>query len=167
MCANTLTFGILANIAENFSQGKIGLNFMPTFEDFSLWDDVVHPFFLSIGVYIASFGPLVAVGLVAIFMIVSPVSKEMNGLQSDAARTVNPELPYASRAAQQSEQIKELLKKDADDQKRRIEMMHDRENSVSEQVKSVEEGREVQPTQTNTAAVVKPEDTEESVERCE
>ena len=55
LLANTLTFGILANTVENFSQGKLDVNFMPTFDDFSLWDDVVHPFFLSIGTYIVSF----------------------------------------------------------------------------------------------------------------
>ena len=46
MCANMLSFGVLANVVENFSQGKIGGNFMPSFDDFSIWDDVVHPFFV-------------------------------------------------------------------------------------------------------------------------
>jgi ABC-type multidrug transport system fused ATPase/permease subunit len=58
MLSNMLTFGILANTVENFSQGKINLNFMPDFDDFSLWDDVVHPFFLSLGTYLVSFGLL-------------------------------------------------------------------------------------------------------------
>ncbi|MEP6903315.1 MAG: hypothetical protein ABJA66_16425 [Actinomycetota bacterium] len=61
MMANTLTFGVLANTVENFSQGKVGGNFMPSFDDFSLWDDVVHPFFLCLAVYIVSFGLFVAI----------------------------------------------------------------------------------------------------------
>jgi len=136
MLANTLTFGVLANTVENFSQGKIGLNFMPAFEDFSVWDDAIHPFFLSIGVYIASFGPLIAVGLVAFFMVIGSVNKEMNGLQSDAARTAIPELPYAANAVQQSERVRELLKKDSDQQKARVEAMentatqHDANNTA-------------------------------------
>ncbi len=56
MLANTLTFGILANTVENFSNGKISSDFMPRFDDFSAWDDVIHPFLLSIGVYVISFG---------------------------------------------------------------------------------------------------------------
>lgn len=123
LMANALTFGVLANTVENFAQGKIGLNFMPSFDDFSIWDDVVHPFFLSIGVYIVSFGPLLAVFLVAMFMIVGNVTKEMNSMQSDAARTVSAELPYASKTASQSEQVKELLKKQADKQNRRVTAM--------------------------------------------
>ncbi len=124
LLANTLTFGILANTVENFSQGRIGLNFMPTFDEFSLWDDVVHPFFLSIGVYISSFGPLIVVGLVTFFMVIGTVNKEMNALQSDAARTVNPELSYAANAAKQSENVKELLNKDANVQKQRVDAIN-------------------------------------------
>ena len=56
MMSNMLTFGVLANTVNNFSQGRINENFMPGFEDFSLLDDVVHPFFLSIGTYLVSFG---------------------------------------------------------------------------------------------------------------
>ena len=69
MLANTLTFGILANTVRNMAQGKLGLNFMPSFEEFSLWDDVMHPFFLSIGVYISSFGPIIALIAVTFFFL--------------------------------------------------------------------------------------------------
>ena len=124
MLANTLTFGILANTVENFSQGKIGENFMPGFDDFSVWDDVFHPFFLSIGVYLSSFGPLMAVAAIAFFMITGTVNTEMNGIQSDAARTVSPELPYAANAVRQSERVREILKKDTDEQKQRVEAIN-------------------------------------------
>lgn len=141
MLANTLTFGVLSHTVENFSQGKIGGNFMPDFDGFSIWDDVVHPFFLSIGVYISSFGPLIAVCLITFFMVMGAVkneigpdisdgntvsknagngSDEMNGLQSDAARSVDPGLPYAARAARQSEEIKALLNKQKEAQQTRV-----------------------------------------------
>ncbi|MEO7540213.1 MAG: hypothetical protein ABIV21_09300, partial [Pyrinomonadaceae bacterium] len=109
--ANTLTFGVLANTVENFSQGKLGLDFMPSFEDFSIWDDVIHPFFLSIGVYISSFGPLAAVFLIVAFLVAAPAAHEMNRIESDAAHITTPELPYAANAAKQSEVVRELLQK--------------------------------------------------------
>ena len=56
MLANMLTFSVLANTVENFSQGKIDKDFMSNFDDFSLWMDVIQPFFLSIGVFLVSFG---------------------------------------------------------------------------------------------------------------
>jgi hypothetical protein len=120
LLANTLTFGILANTIDNFSQGKVDVNFMPSFDDFTLWDDVVHPFFLSIGTYIVSFGPVVALFLIAMFYLLGPVKTEMNGMQSDAARTINPELPYAANAARQSETIRGLLNKQQQTQKDRV-----------------------------------------------
>lgn len=61
MLANALTFGVLANTIENFSKGVIGKNFMPSFDEFSTWEDVIHPFFLSIAVYASSFGLFIAV----------------------------------------------------------------------------------------------------------
>lgn len=139
MLANTLTFGILANTVENFSQGKIGENFMPGFDDFSVWDDVFHPFFLSIGVYLSSFGPLLAVAAIAFFMIGGTVKTEMNGIQSDAARTVSPELPYAANAVRQSERVREILKKDTDEQKRRVEAINSGEVPSEELVSSVKD----------------------------
>lgn len=119
MLTNTLTFGILANTVENFSQGKIGENFMPAFDDFSIWDDVVHPFFLSIGVYIASFGPLVAVIAVAFFMMMNAVKTEVNKMQTGNGTV--PQLAYAANAAQQSQKVQELLQKTNDMQKKRME----------------------------------------------
>jgi hypothetical protein len=61
MLANMLTFGVLANTVENMSQGKLEENFMPSFDDFNILDDVLHPFFLSVGVYISSFGLLIVI----------------------------------------------------------------------------------------------------------
>lgn len=125
LLANTLSFGILANTVDNFSQGKIGLNFMPSFDDFSIWDDVVHPFFLSIGVYIVSFGPLIAVFLITIFMLIGSVKNEMNTFQEEAARTVSPQIPLASKAANQSQEVRDLLNKQAEAQRARVESMED------------------------------------------
>lgn len=118
--ANMLTFGILAHTVDNFSQGKIGLNFMPDFDDFSFWDDVIQPFFLSIGVYIASFGPFIVLMIAAIFFLVGAVKTEMTPIEDDAARLVQPDLPYAANAAKQSERVKELLNKTRDTQKERV-----------------------------------------------
>lgn len=124
LCSNMLSFGVLANTVENFSQGKLDGNFMPSFDDFSIWDDVVHPFFLSIGVYISSFGPFIAVILVAAFLVVGAVKGQMTGFQDDAARAVNPELPYAAKAADQSQQIKELVNRTNLSQQQRVDSIN-------------------------------------------
>lgn len=78
MMSNMLTFGVMANTIENFAQGKIGGNFMPSFDDFSLWDDVVHPFFLSIGVYLVSFGLVIVIVIGTIIWGLNQVSNAIS-----------------------------------------------------------------------------------------
>ena len=132
LLANTLTFGVLSNTIENFAQGKIGEDFMPSFDDFSVWDDVIRPFFLSIGAWAVSFGPLIILLIATFFFIADAVNKEMNPVQSDAAQVVVPQLPLAEKAASQSQAVRELLNKTNEDQKRRVAQM-EREESESDQ----------------------------------
>ncbi|HEY8560657.1 MAG TPA: hypothetical protein VIL74_09800 [Pyrinomonadaceae bacterium] len=96
MLANMLTFGVMANTIENFAQGKIGGNFMPSFEDFSLWDDVVHPFFLSVGVYLVSFGLLFVIIIGTVFWGLNQVSHEISGLNQpkNARDATDPKSPF-------------------------------------------------------------------------
>ncbi|HVE59704.1 MAG TPA: hypothetical protein VNB22_23030 [Pyrinomonadaceae bacterium] len=87
MLTNMLTFGVLANTVENFAQGKVGGNFMPSFDDFSLWDDVVHPFFLSVGVYLVSFGLVIAIIIGTIIWGLNQVSKNISQSYAPADNT--------------------------------------------------------------------------------
>lgn len=75
MLANMMTFGVLKNTIDNFSQGKLEVNFMPSFDDFSLWDDVIHPFFLSIAAYIVSFGLFLAIVAGGVWWTFSSISE--------------------------------------------------------------------------------------------
>lgn len=120
MMANMLTFGVLANTVENFSQGKLDENFMPSFDDFNIWEDVVHPFFLSIAAYLASFGPFIAVAAIAFFLVVGNVTKELDAAKTDAARAVNPSLVLAANAAEQSQKVRELVNKASANQQQRV-----------------------------------------------
>lgn len=73
MLANMITFSVLANTVENFSQGKTTEDFMSTFDDFSLWMDVIQPFFLSIGAFLVSFGLMFILIFASILLMWSSV----------------------------------------------------------------------------------------------
>ncbi len=107
MLANTLTFGVLANTVENFSQGKITSDFMPRFDDFSAWDDVIHPFLLSIGVYIISFGLLFALIIGATWYAVDSL-KEIDKAKDKIVSAVLPVPPNDLSLVKQSEQVSQL-----------------------------------------------------------
>ncbi|MGI8788415.1 MAG: hypothetical protein ACR2HG_11720 [Pyrinomonadaceae bacterium] len=107
MLANTLTFGCLANTIENFSQGNVKSNFMPNFDEFALWDDVIHPFFLSLGTYVISFGLLAVLAAGAYYYAM----KSVNQIEADKQKMVSTVLPDAAsdlNSAKQIPQISEL-----------------------------------------------------------
>lgn len=105
MLANTLTFGILANSVESMAKGKMILDFMPRFDEFSLWDDVVHPFFLSIGVYVVSFGLFIALIIGMVWYSWSSIS---SSLEQPAISTLMPAAQDDLNSAKQIPQIKQL-----------------------------------------------------------
>ncbi|CAN5329557.1 hypothetical protein BH20ACI1_BH20ACI1_03040 [soil metagenome] len=107
MLANTLTFGVLANTVENFSQGKTEADFMPRFDDFSAWDDVIHPFLLSIGVYVISFGLLFALIIGATWYAVDSL-KEIDKGKEKIVSAVLPVPPNDLSLIKQSEQVSQL-----------------------------------------------------------
>ncbi|MBX3243888.1 MAG: hypothetical protein KF685_05480 [Acidobacteria bacterium] len=109
MLANMLTFGILANTVENFSQGRLSEDFMPSFDDFSLWGDMVHPFFLSIAAYLVSFGPFLITMILAVYMVMSSVATHVQTIQSDLEKIPGTEFYSNNRAVEQSEEIKKIL----------------------------------------------------------
>ena len=86
---NMLSFGILANTLENFSQGSIDRDFMPDFDSFSMWDDVIHPFFLSIGVYLISFGLFAVILIGGAWFAFNQISREAHDTAIKQAARVN------------------------------------------------------------------------------
>jgi len=114
MGTNMLTFGILSNTVDNFSQGKIGGNFMPAFDGFSIWEDVVHPFFMSIAVYIVSFGLLAVLVIGAVWYFMGSLLTAANKLQETSVSTILPGSQGDLNSAKQVPQIqqfREQLKK--------------------------------------------------------
>jgi hypothetical protein len=110
MSANALTFGVLSTTIDNFIQGKFDENFMPEFEDFALWDDVIHPFFLSIAAYISSFGPFFLVFAISYYLLTSAVGNEMDAYKSDLERIPGTQVYTGRELADQSGDVKDVLK---------------------------------------------------------
>lgn len=109
MLANMLSFGILANTVENFSQGKLEVNFMPNFEDFNLWDNVVHPFFLWIGAVISSFGIFILIAVIGAYLLVGSIKEQMLKMQTENPQASSPFLVDEKRALNQSDEVKKLV----------------------------------------------------------
>ncbi len=120
LLANMLSFGVLANVVNNFATGQIGGDFMPSFEDFSLWEDVVHPFFLSIGVYIVSFGPMILTIIIGTYIVMSSASSQAAAYKETISSVPGTEFYAPDRTAEQSSEVKELLSKVRADNAKRL-----------------------------------------------
>lgn len=132
MLANMLSFGVLANTIDNFTQGKLDENFMPEFESFSIWDDVVHPFFLSIGAYLSSFGPLLVVVAIGYYLVISAVTSQMNEFQSEVERIPGTNVYAGRQPVEQSKEVREVLDKLKQEQAERVATITQAETEAAE-----------------------------------
>ncbi|MBK9165500.1 MAG: hypothetical protein IPM21_16635 [Acidobacteria bacterium] len=114
MATNAISFGVLANTVDNFSKGAIDSNFMPDFEDFSIWEDVVHPFFLSLAAYISSFGPFILAAIIGVYLIFSAVSSKVESINADLERIPGTHYYSQRDVAEQSTDVKRVLTEIAD-----------------------------------------------------
>ena len=64
-------FGCISHVISQVAWGRLNRSFMPDFSAFSLWDDLVVPVFLGIGIMIVSWGPVIALVLALIFGVLS------------------------------------------------------------------------------------------------
>jgi len=109
MMANMLWFGVLANTVDNFSQGKLEENFMPSFDDFSVLDDVLHPFLLSVAAYITSWGPFFATVVIGMYLVMSTVSSQMNTFQSEIEKIPGTHYYAGREPLEQSNRVKQVI----------------------------------------------------------
>jgi hypothetical protein len=154
MLTNMMTFGILANTVENFSQGKIGGNFMPSFDDFSIWDDVVHPFFLSIAAWVVSFGLMIAIIVGAAWYMWNTITGAMKGSMPSLPVAASDLKNMKNGPPQMPPSQAEMWQKMMDESNQRNARI---ENEIEEaETGSVSVNRQFQKTSANQNSAVNP-----------
>jgi hypothetical protein len=111
MLANTLSFGVLANTLNNFSQGITDRDFLPRFDDFDIWDDVLHPFFLSIAVWLSSFGLMFVLIFGAVWYAWNSFSQDFANPEQKAAAALETE---SQQSVDHVQNLREKLKSQND-----------------------------------------------------
>lgn len=109
MLANMLTFGVLSHTVNSFAKGDLDASFMPDFEDFSIWDDVLHPTFLSIAAYAVSFGPFFITAAIGTYIVLNSVSTQMDAFRSDVERIPGTNVYTGRELVEQSGDVKNVL----------------------------------------------------------
>lgn len=118
--AYMLMFGCMAHVINQFSTGKINCSFMPDFSSFSLWDDLVVPLGLGIGITIVSWGPAIVLTVVLLFSVIGNVSNSMVGKigEMQSNQTLTPE---DMRDLQQNGNVTPERAKELEDKLERLE----------------------------------------------
>ena len=62
-----IMFGCISHVISQVAWGRLHRSFMPDFSSFSLWDDLVMPIFLGLGITIVTWGPMIALVVALLF----------------------------------------------------------------------------------------------------
>jgi hypothetical protein len=107
--AYVIMFGCMSHVISQVAWGRLNRSFMPDFTEFSLWDDVIQPIFLGIGITIVSWGPTLVLIIAILF-----------GVLSSAARVSplgNPGLAGPEKSGPSMEDLSVLTDPNADPKK--------------------------------------------------
>lgn len=155
MLANMLSFGVLSTTVDNFIQGKLDANFMPDFENFEIWDDIVHPFFLYIASVLVSFGPFLITLAVGFYLVLSAVQDTAASIQSDLERIPGTHMYSGRELADQSGDVKEVLERI---DRERAERIANASNQVALAAETADSGED---TEASTDRVIDQESREQ------
>ena len=79
-----IMFGCISHVISQVAWGRLDRSFMPDFSGFSMWDDVVMPVFLGIGIAIVSWGPVIVLTLALMFGVIASASSSDHGAATEA-----------------------------------------------------------------------------------
>ena len=105
-----IMFGCISHVISQVAWGRLNRSFMPDFSAFSLWDDLVVPFFLGIGIFVVTWGPIIVLIVALLFGV-------LGGPKPPSVIPGQDMADQAERSAPTSEDLKVLTDPNADPKK--------------------------------------------------
>ncbi|HJR08663.1 MAG TPA: hypothetical protein VJ842_15495 [Pyrinomonadaceae bacterium] len=104
--AYIVLFGCISLVIKQVAWGRLDRSFLPDFSSFSMWDDLVTPCLLGIGITIVTIGPVLVLGVALLFgMLGGAGSSRPHG--DDA-----PIAPSAVATAQEQQQQSQITEEE-------------------------------------------------------
>ena len=90
--AYVIMFGCMSHVISQVAWGRLNRSFMPDFSEFSMWDDLVQPIFLGLGITIVTWGPVIVLLIALLFGVMSggPGASPLGGPGASAAEQAGP-----------------------------------------------------------------------------
>jgi hypothetical protein len=82
-------FGCISHVISQVAWGRLDRSFMPDFSAFSLWDDLVVPIFLGIGIMIVTWGPVIALTVALIYNALTGAMSPLHGASEPTGPNVS------------------------------------------------------------------------------
>jgi len=73
--AYVIMFGCMSHVISQVAWGRLNRSFMPDFSEFSMWDDLVQPIFLGLGITIVTWGPVIVLLIALFFGVMNSVPR--------------------------------------------------------------------------------------------
>jgi hypothetical protein len=108
LLAPALVFGCISLVIHRVAYGNMDRDFLPDFSEFSIWDDMIVPYFLGWGVTLVSFGPMLLLVGVLVFGMFGGAAQTPAPTQS---RMMTPEDMKVLQNGGTAEQEAELQRK--------------------------------------------------------
>jgi hypothetical protein len=140
-----IMFGCISHVISQVAWGRLHRSFMPDLSSFSMWDDIVLPIFLGIGIMIVSWGPVIALVLALMFGALGT-----KGVVETAAYGNTP----AATANEPSEEDLEVLT-DPEADPKKLEEANKKLNQTRPGAQIAQEAERSQDEQNDPAATVK------------
>lgn len=99
--AFVIMFGCMSHVISQVAWGRLNRSFMPDFSEFSLWDDLVVPIFLGVGITIVTWGPVIVLVAALLFGVLSagPNALHPGAGQAETAPTAEDLAPLTDPEA--------------------------------------------------------------------
>src|SRR5882724_1208068 len=65
--AFVIMFGCMSHVISQVAWGRLNHSFMPDFSEFDMWEDLVKPIFLGVGITIVTWGPVIVLLVALLF----------------------------------------------------------------------------------------------------
>lgn len=94
IAAFVVMFGCISLVIKQVAWGRMERSFVPDFTEFSMWDDVVVPIFLGIGITLVTIGPtilLIIALLLGWFGGAKPINPTQAALEQAKSEQITPE----------------------------------------------------------------------------
>jgi hypothetical protein len=118
-------FGCMSQTINHIAVGNLNRTFLPDFSSFSVWDDIIKPMFMGVGIIIVSLGPTLILSILLVWTVLAPHPQDSSVEAAPAQSQMLTEEDF-------DEMIDSRDEKKSEELARKIEALHPGQQMVAQ-----------------------------------